>query len=77
VQIDPESWRTVGIRTYAMCLAPVTRRAKLDIERLDVLVRRLCGQAPGGLTARDLEVLRLLPSGKTNLRSRGSSACSR
>lgn len=40
--------------------------AEPDIERLDVLMRRPYGQAPGGLTAREVEVLRLLASGKTN-----------
>jgi DNA-binding CsgD family transcriptional regulator len=40
--------------------------AKPDIERLDVLMRRPYGQTPGGLTAREVEVLRLLASGKTN-----------
>jgi DNA-binding CsgD family transcriptional regulator len=40
--------------------------AKPDIERLDVLLRRTYGQAPGGLTAREVEVLRLVASGKTN-----------
>jgi DNA-binding CsgD family transcriptional regulator len=40
--------------------------AKPDIERLDVLLRRPYGQAPGGLTAREVQVLRLLASGKTN-----------
>lgn len=37
-----------------------------DIERLDVLMRRQYGQAPGGLTAREVEVLRLVAAGKTN-----------
>ena len=40
--------------------------AKPDIERLDALTRRPSGKAPGGLTAREVEVLRLLASGKTN-----------
>jgi DNA-binding CsgD family transcriptional regulator len=40
--------------------------AKPDIERLNVLMRRPYGQARGGLTARELEVLRLLASGRTN-----------
>ena len=40
--------------------------AKPDIQRLDVLARRPYGQAPGGLTAREVEVLRLVASGKTN-----------
>jgi DNA-binding CsgD family transcriptional regulator len=40
--------------------------AKPDLERLDVLLRRPYGQAPGGLTAREVQVLRLLASGKTN-----------
>jgi DNA-binding NarL/FixJ family response regulator len=31
-----------------------------------VLTRRPYGEAPGGLTAREAEVLRLLASGKTN-----------
>lgn len=37
-----------------------------DIERLDVLMRRPYGQPPGGLTAREVEVLRLVASGNTN-----------
>lgn len=37
-----------------------------DIERLDALARRSPGQGPGGLTAREVEVLRLLASGRTN-----------
>jgi DNA-binding CsgD family transcriptional regulator len=37
-----------------------------DIERLDVLLGRQYGQAPGGLTAREVEVLRLVAAGKTN-----------
>jgi DNA-binding CsgD family transcriptional regulator len=40
--------------------------AKPDIERLDVLRGRPYGQAPGGLTVREVEVLRLVASGKTN-----------
>ena len=40
--------------------------AKPDIERLDLLIGRPYGQASGGLTAREVEVLRLLASGKTN-----------
>ncbi|MGH8893081.1 MAG: LuxR C-terminal-related transcriptional regulator [Actinomycetes bacterium] len=40
--------------------------AKPDIERLDVLMRRPYGQARGGLTEREAQVLRLLASGKTN-----------
>jgi DNA-binding CsgD family transcriptional regulator len=40
--------------------------AKPDIERLDVLLRRTYGQTPAGLTAREVEVLRLVASGKTN-----------
>ena len=40
--------------------------AKPDIERLDALLRRTYGRAPGGLTAREVEVLRLVASGKTN-----------
>jgi len=40
--------------------------ARPDIERLDVLLRRTYGQAPAGLTAREVEVLRLVASGKTN-----------
>lgn len=37
-----------------------------DIERLDVLTRGQHGQTPGGLTAREVEVLRLVAAGKTN-----------
>jgi DNA-binding CsgD family transcriptional regulator len=40
--------------------------ARADIERLDVLLKRPYGQAPGGLTTREVEVLRLVASGKTN-----------
>lgn len=41
--------------------------AKPDIERLDALMRRPYGQAtPGGLTTREVEVLRLVATGKTN-----------
>jgi DNA-binding CsgD family transcriptional regulator len=41
--------------------------AKPDIERLDALMRRPYGQAtPAGLTTREVEVLRLVASGKTN-----------
>jgi DNA-binding CsgD family transcriptional regulator len=37
-----------------------------DIERLNVLLKRTYGRAPGGLTVREVEVLRLVASGKTN-----------
>ena len=37
-----------------------------DIEQLAVRVRRRRGQAPGGLTEREVEVLRLVASGLTN-----------
>ena len=41
--------------------------AKPDIERLDALMRRPSGQAtPGGLTRREVEVIRLVAAGKTN-----------
>jgi DNA-binding CsgD family transcriptional regulator len=40
--------------------------AKPDIERLNVLLKRTYGQTPAGLTAREVEVLRLVASGKTN-----------
>jgi DNA-binding CsgD family transcriptional regulator/tetratricopeptide (TPR) repeat protein len=40
--------------------------AKPDIERLNVLLKRTYGRAPGGLTVREVEVLRLVASGKTN-----------
>ncbi len=40
--------------------------AKPDIERLDVLLKRTYGQTPAGLTVREVEVLRLVASGKTN-----------
>jgi DNA-binding NarL/FixJ family response regulator len=36
------------------------------LERLDVLMGRPYGRAPGGLTTRELDVLRLIASGKTN-----------
>ncbi len=37
-----------------------------DIARLDVLLSRTYGQTPAGLTPREVEVLRLVASGKTN-----------
>jgi DNA-binding CsgD family transcriptional regulator len=40
--------------------------ARPDIERLNVLLKRTYGRAPGGLTVREVEVLRLVASGKTN-----------
>jgi DNA-binding CsgD family transcriptional regulator len=40
--------------------------ARPDIERLNVLLKRPYGRAPGGLTVREVEVLRLVASGKTN-----------
>jgi DNA-binding CsgD family transcriptional regulator len=40
--------------------------AKPDIERLILLLKRTYGQAPAGLTPREVEVLRLIASGKTN-----------
>jgi DNA-binding CsgD family transcriptional regulator/tetratricopeptide (TPR) repeat protein len=40
--------------------------ARPDIERLDVLLKRTYGRAPGGLTVREVEVLRLVASGRTN-----------
>lgn len=40
--------------------------AKPDLERLDALMTRPNGRSPGGLTAREVEVLRLIASGKTN-----------
>ena len=40
--------------------------AKPDIERLDVLTSRPYARTPGGLTAREVEVLRLVASGRTN-----------
>ena len=40
--------------------------ARPDIERLDALMRRAPGRTPGGLTGREVEVLRLIASGKTN-----------
>jgi DNA-binding CsgD family transcriptional regulator len=40
--------------------------AKPDIEQLNVSLRLPYGQAPGGLTVREVEVLRLVASGKTN-----------
>jgi DNA-binding CsgD family transcriptional regulator/tetratricopeptide (TPR) repeat protein len=40
--------------------------ARPDIERLDVLLGRPHGRLPGGLTVREVEVLRLVATGKTN-----------
>jgi DNA-binding NarL/FixJ family response regulator len=40
--------------------------AKPDIEQLAALVQHPHGRTPGGLTAREVEVLRLLASGRTN-----------
>jgi DNA-binding CsgD family transcriptional regulator len=40
--------------------------ARPDIERLNVLLKRRYGQTPAGLTVREVEVLRLVASGKTN-----------
>lgn len=40
--------------------------AEPDLERLDALMSRPYGKTPGGLTDREVEVLRLLASGKTN-----------
>ena len=40
--------------------------ARSQIERLEVLLSRPYGKAPGGLTAREVQVLRLVASGKTN-----------
>jgi DNA-binding CsgD family transcriptional regulator len=40
--------------------------AKPDVERLDVLLKRRYGQTPAGLTVREVQVLRLVASGKTN-----------
>lgn len=37
-----------------------------EIERLDALIGRRAAQAAGGLTARELQVLRLIAAGKTN-----------
>jgi ATP/maltotriose-dependent transcriptional regulator MalT len=37
-----------------------------DLERLKKLARRSTSQGPGGLTAREVEVLRLVASGRTN-----------
>jgi ATP/maltotriose-dependent transcriptional regulator MalT len=41
-------------------------RAKPDIERLEVFLTRTHGQTPAGLTAREVQVLRLVASGRTN-----------
>jgi DNA-binding CsgD family transcriptional regulator len=41
-------------------------RAEPDIQRLDVLTRRPGGPRRGGLTDREVEVLRLVATGKTN-----------
>lgn len=40
--------------------------AEPDIERLDALISQSHGKAKGGLSAREVEVLRLVGSGKTN-----------
>ena len=40
--------------------------ARPDLDRLDILIGRSYGRAPGGLTPRELDVLRLIASGKTN-----------
>jgi DNA-binding CsgD family transcriptional regulator len=40
--------------------------AKANTERLDGLMRRPYGRVPGGLTTREVEVLRLVASGITN-----------
>jgi ATP/maltotriose-dependent transcriptional regulator MalT len=40
--------------------------AKPDLDRLDVLMGRPYGQTPAGLTTRELEVLKLVASGRTN-----------
>jgi DNA-binding CsgD family transcriptional regulator len=40
--------------------------AKPDIERLEALAGRADGPAPGGLTRREVQVLRLVASGRTN-----------
>jgi len=40
--------------------------AKPDLDRLDVLMGRPYGQTPAGLTVRELEVLKLVASGRTN-----------
>ena len=37
-----------------------------ELDRLDALMGRPYGQIPGGLTRREVEVLRLLASGRTN-----------
>jgi DNA-binding NarL/FixJ family response regulator len=37
-----------------------------DVARVDALARRRAAEAAGGLTARELEVLRLVAAGKTN-----------
>ena len=41
-------------------------RAEPDLQRLDALTRRPDAQIPRGLTDREVEVLRLLATGKTN-----------
>jgi DNA-binding NarL/FixJ family response regulator len=37
-----------------------------DVARMDALARKAPADAPGGLTARELQVLRLVAAGKTN-----------
>jgi DNA-binding CsgD family transcriptional regulator len=58
---DPETMELEGARKVFEQLG-----AKPDIERLDVLLKRTYGQTPAGLTVREVEVLRLVASGKTN-----------
>jgi ATP/maltotriose-dependent transcriptional regulator MalT len=40
--------------------------AALDVVRVDALARAGAARAPGGLSAREVEVLRLVASGRTN-----------
>jgi ATP/maltotriose-dependent transcriptional regulator MalT len=48
--------------------------AKPDIQRLDALIRRPSDPTPGGLSTREVQVLRLVAAGKTN---RAIAACPR
>src|SRR6266545_2433987 len=51
--------RATPVPPWSSCAAP-------ELARLKVLARREAALRPGGLTARELQVLRLLAAGKTN-----------